>query len=66
MRKRLLKAVKEDQKITTKIEESEEYQLILTCIPIADYIIRSSIILKEIRLQKRQKRLQEKESFTVR
>ncbi|MGN0290391.1 MAG: hypothetical protein ACI4C5_00555, partial [Lachnospiraceae bacterium] len=28
-------------KITTRIENSEEYQLILTCIPIADYIIRS-------------------------
>ncbi len=40
-KKGCLKQLKKIKKITTKIEESEEYQLILTCIPIADYIIRS-------------------------
>ena len=39
-KKGCLKQLKKIKKITTKIEESEEYQLILTCIPIADYIIR--------------------------
>ena len=57
MRKKdVLKQLKKIKKITTKIEESEEYQLILTCIPIADYIIRSEYYFEGDTIAKRDRR----------
>lgn len=40
-KKGCLKQLKKIKKITTRIEEAEEYQLILASIPIAEYIVRS-------------------------
>ena len=51
-KKGCLKQLKKIKKITTKIEGSEEYQLILTCIPIADYIIRSEYYFEGVTIAK--------------